>query len=105
MTYVPEQVARRHGLRRGTAGLEKLAREVRGVEKETTAVAADAVAAKQLKVAIGSPLLRIRAALLDDQGELLAVDETLLRPDRAHIRDELRRPAGKARARWQLKSA
>jgi DNA-binding GntR family transcriptional regulator len=70
----------------------------------TTAVAADAVAAKQLKVAIGSPLLRIRAALLDNNGELLAVDETLLRPDRAHIRDELRRP-GKARARWQLKSA
>jgi hypothetical protein len=48
--------------------------------------------------------LRIRAALLDNNGELLAVDETLLRPDRAHIRDELRRP-GKARARWQLKSA
>jgi GntR family transcriptional regulator len=105
VTYVPEQVARRHGLRRGTAGLEKLAREVRGVEKETTAVAADAVAAKQLKVAIGSPLLRIRAALLDDQGELLAVDETLLRPDRAQYRDRLQRGAGKARARWQLKSA
>jgi len=106
MTYVPEAVARRHGLRRGGAGgLEKLAREVRGVEQVTTAVAADAVAAKQLKVAIGSPLLRIRAALLDNNGELLAVDETLLRPDRAHIRDTLRRPAGKARARWQLKSA
>src|SRR5690349_211583 len=104
VTYVPEAVARRHGLRRGgTGGLEKLAREVRGVEQITTAVAADAVAAQQLKVAIGSPLLRIRAALLDNNGELLAVDETLLRPDRAHIRDELRRP-GKARARWQLKS-
>jgi GntR family transcriptional regulator len=107
VTYVPEAVARRHGLRRGgtTGGLVKLAREVRGVEQVTTAVAADAVAAKQLKVAIGSPLLRIRAALLDNNGELLAVDETLLRPDRAHIRDELRRPAGKARARWQLKSS
>jgi GntR family transcriptional regulator len=106
ITYVPEAVARRHGLRRGgTGGLEKLAREVRGVEQVTTAVAADAVAAKQLKVAIGSPLLRIRAALLDANGHLLAVDETLLRPDRAHIRDTLRRPAGKAHARWQLKSA
>lgn len=105
-TYVPEGVARRHGLKRGgTSALEKLSREVRGVEQITTAVAADAVAAKQLKVAIGSPLLRIRAALRDNSGELLAVDETLLRPDRAHIRDELRRPAGKARARWQLKSA
>jgi GntR family transcriptional regulator len=105
VTYVPETVARRHALRRGTGGLEKLSREVRGVEQTTTAVAADAVAAKQLKVAIGSPLLRIRAALLGDHGELLAVDETLLRPDRAHIRDTLRRPAGKSRARWQLKSA
>src|SRR5262245_37532384 len=65
ITYVPETVARRSGLRRGgtsTAGLEKLARDVRGVEQVTTAVAADAVSAKELKVAIGSPLLRIRAA-------------------------------------------
>jgi GntR family transcriptional regulator len=106
VTYVPEGVAKRHGLKRGgTGGLEKLSREVRGVEQVTTAVAADAVAAKQLKVAIGSPLLRIRAALLDTNGDLLALDESLLRPDRAHMRDELRRSAGKARARWQLKSA
>lgn len=105
VTYVPDSVARRHGLRRGGTGLEKLAREVRGVEQVTTAVAADAVAAKQLKVAIGSPLLRIRAALTDSEGELLAVDESLLRPDRAHIRDSLRRSAGKPQARWQLKSA
>ena len=106
VTYVPEGVARRHGLKRGgTGGLEKLAKEVRGVEQVTTAVAADAVAAKQLKVAIGSPLLRIRAALLDNNGELLAVDESLLRPDRAHIRDDFRRSPGKSRARWQLKSA
>ena len=104
VTYVPEAVARRHGLKRG-GGLEKLAKEVRGVEQITTAVAADAVASKQLKVAIGSPLLRIRAALLDSDGALLALDESLLRPDRAHIRDTLRRPAGKTRARWQLKSA
>jgi GntR family transcriptional regulator len=106
VTYVPEPVARRHGLRKGgTGGLEKLAREVRGVEQTTTAVAADAVASKQLKVVIGSPLLRIRAALLDNNGDLLALDESLLRPDRAHIRDTLRRPTGKAHARWQLKSA
>jgi DNA-binding GntR family transcriptional regulator len=109
VTYVPEPVARRHGMRRGTAspaGLEKLAREVRDVEQVTTAVAADAISAKQLKVAIGAPLLRIRAALLGDEGELLAVNESLLRPDRAHLHDKLRRNrAGKARARWQLKSA
>lgn len=105
-TYVPDAVARRHGLRRGGVGaLEKLSREVRGVDQVTTAVAADAVAAKQLKVAIGSPLLRIRAALLDDRGELLAVEESLLRPDRAHMHDRLQRPGGKGRARWQLKSA
>jgi GntR family transcriptional regulator len=103
ITYVPDAVARRHGLRRGSAaaGLAKLARDVRGVEQVTTAVAADAVSAKELKVAIGSPLLRIRAALLNGAGELLAVDESLMRPDRAHLHDRLRRD----RSRWQLKSA
>jgi DNA-binding GntR family transcriptional regulator len=109
ITYVPEAVARRHGLRRGSgssAGLAKLARDVRGVEQMTTAVAADAVTAKELKVAIGSPLLRIRAALLSDSGDVLAVDESLMRPDRAHLHDRLRRNrAGRAGARWQLNSA
>ncbi len=37
--------------------LEKLAKDVRGVQQVTTAVAADAIASKQLKVAIGAPLL------------------------------------------------
>jgi len=106
VTYVPDAVARRYGLRRGGAALEKLAREVRGVDQVTTAVAADAVSAKQLKVAIGAPLLRIRAAFTNAAGELLAVDETLLRPDRAHLHDTLFRDrVGKSRARWQLKSA
>ena len=86
--------------------MEKLAKDVRGVQQVTTAVAADAVASRQLKVAIGAPLLRIRAALSDAGGELLAVDEILLRPDRAHLQDTLARDrAGKARQRWQLKSA
>src|SRR5262245_28522422 len=63
ITYVPEAVAKRSGLRKGNSGgLQKLARDVRGVDQLTTAVAADAVSAKQLKVAIGAPLLRIRAA-------------------------------------------
>jgi GntR family transcriptional regulator len=103
-TYVPENVARQYGLRRGgTTGLEKLVRDVRSVEQVTTAVAADAVAAKQLKVAIGSPLLRIRAALMDAKGQLLAVDESLLRPDRAYLHENLRRErTGRARPRWQL---
>lgn len=106
VTYVPQDVARRRGLRRaGTSGLEKLTRDVRAVEQITTAVAADAVAAKHLKVAIGSPLLRVRAALLDGAGELLAVDESLLRPDRAHIRGTLHRSSAKGRATWQLRSA
>ena len=109
ITYVPEAVARRHGLRRGNGsspGLAKLARDVRGVEQVTTAVAADAVTAKDLKVAIGSPLLRIRAALLSEAGDVLAVDEILMRPDRAHLHDRLRRDrAGRTGARWQLKSA
>ena len=87
-------------------GLEKLAKDVRGVQQVTTAVAADAIASKQLKVAIGAPLLRVRAALSDANGDLLAVDEMLLRPDRAHLQDTLARDrAGKSRQRWQLKSA
>ena len=110
ITYVPEAVARRHGLRRGSGsngGLAKLARVVRGVEQVTTAVAADAVSARELRVAIGSPLLRIRAALLNAAGEILAVDESLMRPDRAHLHDRLRRAdrSGRGGARWQLKSA
>lgn len=110
IAYVPDTMARRYALRRGgpsarPAGLEKLAREVHEVEQVTTAVAADAVAAKQLKVAVGAPLLRVRSALLGGDGELLALDESLLRPDRAHLRDTLRRNgSGKARTRWQRKA-
>jgi GntR family transcriptional regulator len=109
VTYLPESSAKRYGLRRGgsqSSGLEKLAKDVRGVQQVTTAVAADAIASKQLKVAIGAPLLRIRAALSDAGGNLLAVDEMLLRPDRAHLQDTLARDrSGKSRQRWQLKSA
>jgi DNA-binding GntR family transcriptional regulator len=107
VTYVPLEVAKRYGLRKGgSGGLEKLSREVRGVEQVTTAVAADAISAKQLKVAIGAPLLRIRAALQGQGGELLALDDSLLRPDRAHLHDTLQRNrAGRTPARWQLKSA
>jgi GntR family transcriptional regulator len=105
VTYVPEAVARRYNLRRG-GSMEKLAKDVRSVQQVTTAVAADVVASKQLKVAIGAPLLRVRAALTAANGELLAVDEILLRPDRAHLQDTLARDrAGKSRQRWQLKSA
>jgi GntR family transcriptional regulator len=105
VTYLPEASAKRYGLRRG-GSLEKLAKDVRGVQQVTTAVAADAIASKQLKVAIGAPLLRIRAALTDASENLLAVDEMLLRPDRAHLQDMLARDrGGKSRQRWQLKSA
>ena len=109
VTYVTEASAKRYGLRRSGApstALEKLSKDVRGVQQVTTAVAADAVASRQLKVAIGAPLLRVRAALSDADGELLAVDEMLLRPDRAHLQDNLARDrGGKSRQRWQLKSA
>lgn len=105
VTYVPDAVAKRYSLRRGS-GLEKLGKDVRGVQQVTTAVAADAIASKQLKVAIGAPLLRIRAALSGANGDLLAVDEILLRPDRAHLQDTLARDrSSKSRQRWQLKSA
>ena len=109
VTYVTETSAKHYGLRRGgsqATGLDKVTKDVRGVQQVTTAVAADAIASKQLKVAIGAPLLRVRAALSGADGELLGVEETLLRPDRAHLQDTLARDrAGKSRARWQLRSA
>jgi DNA-binding GntR family transcriptional regulator len=109
VTYVPDATAQRYAIRRAgragnPVGLEKLARRVRTVEQATTAAAADAIAARQLKVSIGAPLLRVRAALRDADRNLLAVQESLFRPDRVHLRATFGRRPGKSAARWRLKS-
>lgn len=50
------------------------------------AVAADADAAHALQVPLGSPLLRVRAVLTGDGGELRAVLQTLCRSDRLQLK-------------------
>ncbi|HEY6516839.1 MAG TPA: GntR family transcriptional regulator [Steroidobacteraceae bacterium] len=50
------------------------------------AVAADADAAHALQVPLGSPLLRVRAVLTGDGGELRAVLQTLCSSDRLQVR-------------------
>jgi GntR family transcriptional regulator len=50
------------------------------------AVAADADAAHALQVPLGSPLLRVRAVLTGDGGELRAVLQTLCRSDRLQVK-------------------
>lgn len=50
------------------------------------AVAADADAARALQVPLGSPLLRLRAVLTGDGGELHAVLQSLCRSDRLQLK-------------------
>jgi DNA-binding GntR family transcriptional regulator len=69
-----------------------------------TAIAADATAARELRVALGTPLLRMRASLRDSKGQVRAVYEGLCRPDRLKVRAELERDfAAKPRIQWRLK--
>lgn len=89
-TYLPETVAR--GIRKRSlsrlsllAILDESGMPATVTVQATTAVAADAFAARQLHTALGAPLLRVRALLQTANRELCAVDETLLRPDRLHL--------------------
>ena len=60
-------------------------------EHVTSAVAADAVAARRLDVSLGTPLLRLRAVMLDGHGRLRGIEESLCRPDRFRVRAMLER--------------
>jgi len=104
VTYVPEAVAKRYGLRRGS-GLEKLAKDVRGVQQVTTAVAADAIASKQLKVAIGAPLLRIGRIVQDSSGRPVEYIVGLYRPDRYQFNMSLDRIRGEEQNTWSARVA
>jgi len=68
----------------------------------TSAVAANALAAKRLDVALGVPLLRTRAILSDAHGDLHAVIESISRPDRFSVRAALERK-GNSNSQWRLK--
>jgi GntR family transcriptional regulator len=107
--YVPERLGRkitRKALEKSSllTMLDHQAETSRTSKTEytTSAVAANALAAKRLDVALGVPLLRTRAILSDSHGDLHAVIESISRPDRFSVRATLERK-GNSNAQWRLK--
>jgi GntR family transcriptional regulator len=108
--YVPEPMGRR--IRRTALTKASLLTVVDQIGPRTTttgfttsAVAADAIAARRLDVSLGTPLLRTRAVLSDGHNRLHAVIESLCRPDRFHVRAALERNPGRnSHSPWRLKS-
>ena len=107
--YVPERLGRkitRKALEKSSL-LTLLDHQAQGSRTSktgytTSAVAANALAAKRLDVALGVPLLRTRAILSDSHGDLHAVIESISRPDRFSVRATLERK-GNSNAQWRLK--
>jgi GntR family transcriptional regulator len=89
--YLPEPIGRRlqRPLRRRASLIGILARlgqPAAAVRCSVGAVAADADAARTLQVPLGSPLLRVRAVLTGEGGELRAVLQTVCRSDRLRLK-------------------
>lgn len=89
--YLPESFG--HRLRRPIPSrasvmtlLDELGPPTASVRCSLGTVPADAEAARALEVALGAPLLRVRAVLRDDAGELRAVTESLCRSDRLRLK-------------------
>jgi GntR family transcriptional regulator len=89
--YLPDPIGRR--LQRPIESraslitlLTRLGRAAAVVRCSVGAVPADAGAVHALQVPLGSPLLRIRAVLTGDAGELRAVVESLCRSDRLQLK-------------------
>jgi DNA-binding GntR family transcriptional regulator len=111
--YIPERIGRKirkENLTRASllTVLDQVAPRTSKTEYTTSAVAADANAAKRLDVALGSPLLRTRAvlsaAVQAGQKQLHAVIESLCRPDRFSVRAALERtPSRGSPPHWRLK--
>lgn len=107
--FIPEQFGRKirkPAITRGSllAVLDQLGPRITTTEYTASAVAADAVAAKRLDVPLGAPLLRTRAVLTNERGQLYAVIDSACRPDRFNVRAELERNAGRnSNAAWHLK--
>lgn len=90
-TYLPEPIALllRGAIARKTsilAMLDQIGPPTAAVTCSMGAIAADAAAARALGVPLGSPLLRVRAVLIDSAGRLRAVLESLCRSDRLQIK-------------------
>lgn len=89
--YLPEPIGRRlqRPLRSRPSLIEMLARlgqPAAAVRYSVGAVAADADAARALRVPLGSALVRVRAVLTGDAGELRAITESLCRSDRLQLK-------------------
>jgi DNA-binding GntR family transcriptional regulator len=97
---------RKTALARGSllAVLDQLGPRTTTTEYTASAVAADAIAAKRLDVPLGAPLLRTRAVLTNERGQLYAVVDSACRPDRFDVRAALERNTGRnSNAWWHLK--
>ncbi len=89
--YLPDPIARRLQRPIGSRAslitlLTRLGRPAAVVRCSVGAVPADAGAVHALQVPLGSPLLRIRAVLTGNAGELRAVVESLCRSDRLQLK-------------------
>ncbi len=89
--YLPEPIGRR--VQRPVPGraslitmLARLERPAAAVRYSVGAVPADADAARALQVPLGSALVRVRAVLTGDAGELRAVVESHCRSDRLQLK-------------------
>jgi GntR family transcriptional regulator len=108
-TYVSESVARSlspKDLRSDSilTLLDRIGPKMVKVEHSMSAIAADATAARELQVPLGTPLLRMRAVLSDARGKIRALFEGLSRPDQFKVRAELERDGGsKSQVLWRLK--
>jgi len=107
--YVPERIGRKikkSSLNRThlVTVIDQLGARSTKTEYTTSAVAADAIAAKRLDVSLGTPLLRTRAVLTDSHNQLHSVIESLCRPDRFSLRaNYARNPNRNSSSRWRLK--
>ena len=109
--YIPESIGRLI-IRKSLLGRASLLTilDQKGPRTVTTdhrmnAIAADAVAARSLRVPLGTPLLRIRAVRRDSHARLRAIYESLSRPDRLRVRAAFERNAARGvQSRWRLKT-
>jgi GntR family transcriptional regulator len=107
--YVPEDLGRK--IKKSSLDrvslvtvLDQLGPRSTKTEYTTSAVAADAIAARRLDVPLGAPLLRTRAVLTDRHNRLHTVIESLCRPDRFSVRAEYQRSSDRnSNAKWRLK--
>ena len=110
-TYVPESVGRR--MRRSSlastsiiTAIDKVGPKIVSAEHTMSAVAADDIASRALRLSLGAPLLRMRAVFSDAKGHIRVIYECLSRPDHLQVRAELERdPARDAHGTWRLRGA